>query len=78
MLLSESQLDNLLCAIANVETDELSCDECFARIAECVDSQNGLARTPADLLLVQVHLKECACCAEEYDVLLVGIAAIPV
>jgi hypothetical protein len=62
-------LDRLLRRIAETETDEISCSECFELLPGAVEHElSGAGATPVQVRLAQ-HLGQCGVCREEYDVL---------
>jgi hypothetical protein len=62
-------LERLLQRIAETETDEISCSECFDLLPIGVEHElSGAAATPVQARLAQ-HLGQCGVCREEYEVL---------
>ena len=62
-------LERLLQRIAETETDEISCSECFDLLPIGVEHElSGAAATPVQARLAQ-HLVQCGVCRDEYEVL---------
>lgn len=76
MALSEQQVANLLVMVTNVESDELDCEGCFSQVAEFADQHLSSSGVSEAMRAVQVHMEQCACCKDEFNALLKGLAAI--
>ena len=76
MPLSKPQIDSLLSLVINSTPDELSCDGCLVDVAEFAESELMGASLGESLLKVQVHLKNCPCCNDEYQSLLEALKSI--
>ena len=76
MALTHEQLDKLLGLVGSTQDDELDCDGCMDLIAEFAEYQLSDLPLPEALKKVQVHLESCACCAEEYQLLLDGLMSL--
>jgi len=62
-------LERLVQRIAETETDEISCSECFDLLPIGVEHElSGAAATPVQARLAQ-HLVQCGVCRDEYEVL---------
>jgi hypothetical protein len=75
--LNPEQVKELLAAVSDAVPDAMTCDQCFELISVFVDSQ--LQGTPpvVSLEAVATHLKQCPCCAFEYETLLTSLAVDP-
>ena len=75
--LNLEQVKDLLAAVSDAVPDAMTCDQCFELISVFADSQ--LQGTPPNVSLesVATHLKQCPCCAYEYERLLVSLAVDP-
>ena len=72
----DSLLHGMVRGIVSTHEDEIACDECFDlldRYAELV--LEGKDPT-AELASVQDHLDRCACCREEYEVLMESLRSL--
>lgn len=70
MSLSPSQIDRLLRQIAATVPDELDCGGCLELLplfAEIIVASQSI---PDELVCVQIHLRQCECCQEEYEVII--------
>lgn len=77
MALSPSQMDRLLAMIAATRSQELSCDECLAGLAELVEAERS--SNPASKKVfteIRRHLADCGECGEEYATLLAAVTAL--
>ena len=52
---------------------ELSCDECFSRMAEFAENALADQSVPEDLKAVEHHLALCGECEEEFRALLAAL-----
>ena len=62
-------LDRLLRQIADTESEEISCSECFALLAGGVERELAAAAPTRVQARLAQHLGQCAVCREEYEVL---------
>ena len=76
MALDPEQIEKLLSLVSTTEDDQLDCDGCMDHIAEFADAQ--LLGRPLNeaLQIVEIHLKSCLCCADEYQALSDALKAI--
>ena len=75
MPLSPTQLRELLQGVATSSPDSLDCDGCCDLFAEFAEAElQGLALTGA-YAAVRNHLRQCTCCAYEYETLLEALRA---
>jgi hypothetical protein len=70
MTISEEQLKSFLKCIAETVPDELDCDRCLELLPIYVDIFISGREMPIELQIVAVHLSQCECCREEFDVIL--------
>lgn len=73
MAISYSEVMNLLTSIAIAVPDQLDCDGCFEMISEFAEAELRGDELSASLRNVQLHLRQCRCCAYEYETLLEAI-----
>jgi len=76
MPIAGDQIHRLIGLIADVQTDELDCDDCFARVSEFAEYRLLNRPVPAALKAVERHLQQCACCRDEYEALLTGLRSL--
>ena len=76
MPLTNKQISNLLGMVASGEPDRLDCDGCFEQLAEFAEIHLTSREIPEALRAVETHLRQCACCREEFDALLEGLRAL--
>ena len=76
MALTPDQISSLLNQIASTTSNDADCDGCFQRLAEFAERQLANREIPEALRSVESHLKQCACCQDEYDALLQALAAL--
>jgi hypothetical protein len=69
MLLDESKIKLLLEALVLTHETEVDCDECFDAMAEFAESQLSGASVPQALVLIDDHIRICADCNEEFEIL---------
>jgi len=73
MKLSLDILKKLLRAIQMTRPDEISCDECFAKMQTFAEMELA-GKSPSQAMpLVEDHLKKCNDCREEYQALLIAL-----
>jgi len=76
-LLSRDQIENLIGMIAATEKDSLTCDECFGRIGETVEFNLEGKQLPGEVKeKMELHLRQCACCKDEYDSVTLAVSEI--
>ncbi len=74
--LTKNNLKFLLQLIQITEPDDSDCSSCLSRLAQFADSQgHGLAKNNS-LEFVEHHLRQCPCCEDEFESLLVAIATL--
>ena len=67
--MNRDQLERLLRRIADTESDEISCSECFELLPIAVELElAGAEETTVSSRLAR-HLSHCSVCHEEYEVL---------
>lgn len=76
MPLSKNQIDALVKHIAKAEHDSIDCDGCYGRVAEFSEAQLEGAEIPQALKAVEVHLRQCICCEDEFESLLNGLKSL--
>lgn len=67
---NQSKVDRLLEYIANTVPDELDCDGCLELLPIFVEIIAAGKTTPEKLVCVEIHLNQCPCCREEYEIIL--------
>ena len=75
MLLDLSEIKILLEALILTHETEVDCDACFDSMAEFAESQLSGASVPEALILIDDHIRICADCKEEFEILKKTIAA---
>ena len=76
MPLSTEQLSTLLGMITTSEPDSLDCDGCSEHLAEFAEAELTSREIPEAIRTVEIHLRQCACCKDEYNALLEGLRAL--
>jgi hypothetical protein len=66
---SEGRFERLMRLIADTRDEELSCTECFDRIAAYVELETGGGDPAAAQPALAQHLRQCGVCREEYETL---------
>ena len=69
MLLDQSKIKILLEALVLTNETEVDCDECFDSMSEFAESQLSGASVPEALVLIDDHIRICADCKEEFQML---------
>ncbi len=67
---NQSKVDRLLEYIANTVPDELDCVGCLELLPIFVEIIAAGEATPEKLICVEIHLSQCACCREKYEIIL--------
>ena len=75
MLVSYGQVMKLLGAVAITVPDSLECDGCFELVAEFAEAEERGDELSDTMKLVQIHLRQCPCCAYEYEAMIEAILA---
>ena len=73
--LTPVQVQKLLSSIAQAVPDAMTCDQCFELLAVLADADAAGTNPKVSLEAVIMHLKQCPCCAYEYETLLESLAA---
>jgi len=73
MPLSKTQIDSLLTLVVNATPDTMSCDGCLVNVAQFAEAELIGASLCDSMKKVQTHLKNCPCCSDEYNALLVAL-----
>lgn len=73
MPLSNDQIKGLLNFVAEYEPDAIKCDCCFEKVAEFAELKLSGAEIPEAKRKIEIHLRQCPCCRDEYEALLAGI-----
>lgn len=73
MLVSTSHVIQFLESLAITVPDSLDCDGCFELIAEFTEAEKRGDALSDALTLVQNHLRQCPCCAYEYEALIEAV-----
>jgi len=69
MLLEPSKIKLLLDVLILTRDDEVDCDRCFDSMAEFAESQLSGKSVPDALVAIDEHIRICADCAEEFEIL---------
>ena len=75
MSITYAQVRNLLRTVSTAAPDSLDCDGCFALMAEYADAERMQSDLSEVLQSVRNHLRQCPCCAYEYETLLEALQA---
>jgi anti-sigma factor RsiW len=67
--MKNDRLENWLKNIYNTQDEEISCSECFDRVARYVDVEISGVDAAAQMPEVMQHLEQCSACREEYEAL---------
>ncbi len=78
MPLSKNQIHTLLKLTAKVEDDSIDCDGCYGSVAELSEVQEEGLKVPQALQAIEVHLRQCVCCKDEYESLRDGLKSLAV
>jgi hypothetical protein len=73
MPLNKKQIATLLQLAASSEDDALDCDGCFEHLAQFAELILLQQEIPAALRVVEVHLRQCPCCKDEFEALMEGL-----
>ena len=76
MPLTNEQIRSLLGMIAASEADSMECDGCHEQLAEFAETMLAAREVPEALQAVEVHLRQCRCCNDEFNALLEGLRAL--
>ncbi len=76
MSLSPAETDKLLQLIAATVADEMDCDECLELLPLFVEITIASKSLPPALICVEIHLQQCPCCHEEYEIILASVRRI--
>lgn len=69
MILDQSKMKLLLDALILTRDDEIDCDDCFDSMAEFAESRLSDKSVPDILATIDAHIRICADCAEEFEIL---------
>jgi len=69
MLLDQDKIKMLLQTLVLTRETEVDCDECFDSMAEFAESQLSGKSVPAALVAIDEHIRICADCADEFQIL---------
>lgn len=75
MALSQQQFETLQKMLSLTRSQELSCDECFRRMAEFAENALADQSVPEDLKALEHHLAICKECQEEFKALVKALEA---
>ena len=73
MPLSKKQIKALLQYVAKAEHDAIDCDGCYGQVAEFSEAQLEGVEIPQALEAVELHLRQCICCKDEFESLIDGL-----
>ena len=73
MTMTEDQIQKLMAIVRSATEDNMSCDECFENVATFVDNEIAGVSQEGIMKLVEIHLKNCPCCKDEYETLLAAL-----
>jgi hypothetical protein len=74
--LDPAETHKLLQLVAETVRDELDCDGCIELLPYFVEVVIASQPVPQELICVEIHLAQCECCREEYEVILACIERI--
>jgi hypothetical protein len=66
---SDTRFEHLVRLISDTRDEELSCTQCFELISQYVDLEAGRGDAADSMPRLAQHLRQCAVCHEEYEVL---------
>lgn len=73
MKLSYQQVNNLIeLSFATVD-DTLGCDGCLDLMDQFAQAEIDNTLIPKTLEAVRIHLKQCKCCKDEYEALMIAL-----
>ena len=75
MPLTRQQIETLIKLVCTTVDDCLDCDQCCDYIAAFAESKLEGKSVPEALKIVQVHIEQCPCCADELNLLLEALKA---
>ena len=76
MPLSHEQVMMLINALDLTSDDEITCGECLDDLAEFAEAELAGKSLPEALQAVSAHLELCGECHDEFDALLLALAAL--
>ena len=76
MTLSKEQTEALLRSVADTQSDDLDCDDCFQSMAEFIEIELAGRDIPDAMLTVKRHLEQCPCCNDEHKALLTALRSL--
>ncbi len=76
MRLNPAETDKLLQLIATTVPDELDCDGCLELLPLFVEVTIASRPMPQELVCVEIHLQQCSCCREEFEIILASVRRI--
>ena len=76
MPLSKDQISTLLSMVAGTTEDDMSCDGCFAHVAQFVETELAGTELDESMLKIRNHMKNCPCCTDEYNALMEAMSAL--
>lgn len=75
--LTSQQLTMMIQNVFNTKEKEYTCEDCYSKLDEYVDTVLAGEQPTDDLLLVEDHLSKCMDCREENEILLFAIKRSP-
>lgn len=72
-MITYAKIQALFRSIVSATPDQLDCDGCFELSAAFAEAEIQGAELSEILKAVQTHLKQCPCCAYEYETLLEAV-----
>jgi hypothetical protein len=76
MAFTFQQARELLAGVAASAADDLGCEGCESLLARLAETECAARPLDAALRAVQTHLRQCTCCAYEYETLVEALHAI--
>ena len=73
MPLSKQQIQSLLGLIGTVQSQDVSCDDCFGQIGQFAENVLSKREIPESMRLIDQHLQQCPCCKDEFEALLIAL-----
>jgi hypothetical protein len=68
------QTKRLVQLVATAIEDVLDCDGCLELLPQFVESILSQSEIPPNLIQVRIHLSQCDCCHEEFEVMVASLS----
>ena len=76
MGLSAEQISKLIALVASTTKDAMDCDGCLGHISEFAEVTLAGKTATESMELVETHLVNCPCCADEFQALLDALSGV--